>query len=110
MTMNVSSMDPTSVTLTSLIPFTNYTISVSLFNVVGTGDPMTIQVQTRSRREFTYPLNHCMDIRTYMNSHKMFKLIFSPLPPELAAPQNVTISAQSSTALQIIWDVSVTGC
>jgi hypothetical protein len=51
-TRNVSSSNPTSVTLDSLVPFTNYSINVSLFNAVGTGDVMTIEVQTRSRREF----------------------------------------------------------
>jgi hypothetical protein len=52
MIQNLSSSDPTSVTLDSLMPFTNYTISVSLTNALGTGSAVTIQVQTRSMREF----------------------------------------------------------
>ena len=46
---NVSSSGPTTETLSDLMPFIIYTISVSLFNIAGTGDAMVIQVQTRSR-------------------------------------------------------------
>ena len=40
-------------TLSDLMPSTNYTISVSMFNMVGNGQARSIQVQTRERRKYS---------------------------------------------------------
>ena len=50
-TDTVTSADPTNYTLEDLMPFTNYSISVALTNIVGTGDSVSITVMTASLRE-----------------------------------------------------------
>lgn len=51
MTQNVSLDSLMMTTLPNLMPSTNYTINVSLFNMVGHGDAMSVHVQTRRQRK-----------------------------------------------------------